>query len=64
MRTLSNTGIEKKLLFLTIDYRRYNTESKSNPPQSPLVRGEALKSPLSSTLWGINGDLEGFDADW
>ena len=30
---------------------------KSNPHQSPLVRGEALKSPL------IRGDLEGFVLD-
>jgi hypothetical protein len=31
---------------------RYLVTFKSNPPQSPLVRGEAL----------IRGDLEGFDA--
>jgi hypothetical protein len=30
---------------------------KSNPPQSPLIRGEAFKSPL------IRGDLEGFAAN-
>jgi hypothetical protein len=32
-----------------------NKIPKSNPPQSPLIRGEALKSPL------IRGDLEGLD---
>jgi hypothetical protein len=29
---------------------------------TPLVRGEALKSPLIRTLWGLKGELEGIAA--